>query len=190
MSSALKTPTFRRGRPSRLVRFLADRRAVSAVEFAMLLPLMLTLYLGAVEVSQAVSVSRKATLTASTVADLTAQVSSINNSAMSDILSASSAVIQPYDATQLTVTVTSITIDANSRATVAWSDSLKGTAHPVGSTVTLPTGLVVPNTSVIWGETTYSYRPTIGYVITGTLNLYEQTYEQPRVSATVTRVNS
>ena len=127
----------------------------------MLLPLMLTLYLGAVEVSQAVSVSRKATLTASTIADLTAQVSSINNSAMTDILSASSTVIQPYNATQLTVTVSSVIIDANSKATIAWSDSLKGTARTVGSTVTLPAGLLVPNASVIWAESTACYTPTM-----------------------------
>ena len=40
----------------------------------MLLPLMLTLYLGAVEVSQAVGVDRKVTLTSRTVADLASQV--------------------------------------------------------------------------------------------------------------------
>ena len=39
----------------RLVRFARDRRGVSAVEFAMLLPLMLTLYLGTVEISQGVA---------------------------------------------------------------------------------------------------------------------------------------
>ena len=52
----------------RRVRGLAsDERGVSAVEFAMLLPLMLTLYLGAVEVSQGVGADRKATLTARTI---------------------------------------------------------------------------------------------------------------------------
>jgi len=42
----------------RLVDFLADRRGLSAVEFALLLPLMLTLYLGGVEVSNGVALDR------------------------------------------------------------------------------------------------------------------------------------
>ena len=45
-----------------------DERGVSAIEFAMMLPLMLTLYLGAVELSQGVGAERKVTLTARTVA--------------------------------------------------------------------------------------------------------------------------
>src|SRR5262245_44457481 len=63
----------------RLQRLAHDQRGVSAVEFAMLLPLMLTLYLGAVEISQAVAVDRKVTLAARSVADLVAQVTTVNN---------------------------------------------------------------------------------------------------------------
>ena len=51
----------------RIRRLIGDERGVSAVEFAMLLPLMLTLYLGAVEVSQGIGADRKVTLTARTV---------------------------------------------------------------------------------------------------------------------------
>ena len=43
----------------RLVDFLADRRGLSAVEFALLLPLMLTLYLGGVEVSNGVALTAR-----------------------------------------------------------------------------------------------------------------------------------
>ena len=81
-----------------VVRFARDQRGVSAVEFAMLLPLMLTLYLGAVEVSQGIGIDRKVTLTARTVADLASQVSSINNADMTNMLNASAAVIAPFHA--------------------------------------------------------------------------------------------
>ena len=62
-----------------------------------------------------------------------------------------------------------MTIDANSIAKIAWSDTLNGTKRAVGSTVTLPTALNVPNTTLIWSEVSYNYTPTIGYVVTGTL---------------------
>src|SRR5689334_24418866 len=89
----------------RLVRFGKDRRGVSAVEFAMLLPLMITLYLGSVEISQGVAIDRKVTLTTRTVADLASQVSSINNADMTNMLNATSAVIAPFDASRLRVVV-------------------------------------------------------------------------------------
>ena len=173
----------------RLVSFAGDRRGVSAVEFAMLLPLMVTLYLGAVEISQGVGVDRKVTLTTRTVADLASQVSSINNADMTNVLNASSSVIAPFDATKLKVTVSEVKIDANNLATIAWSDTLPGgTARAVGSTVILPQALNVANTYLIWGEVSYSYRPAIGYVVTGTLNLSDQIYMRPRISDSVSRV--
>ncbi len=168
----------------------ADQRGVSAVEFAMLLPLMITLYLGVVEISQGVAIDRKVTLTTRTIADLASQVSSINNADMTNILNATASVIAPYDTSKLKVTVTAITIDANSKATVAWSDTLNGTKRAVGSTVTLPAALNVPNSTLIWSEASYNYKPTIGYVITGTLDLTDQIYMRPRLSTAVTRVNS
>ena len=54
----------------------------------MLLPLMVTLYLGGVEVSQAIAVDRKVTLVARTLADLVAQATSITNADMTNILNA------------------------------------------------------------------------------------------------------
>jgi Flp pilus assembly protein TadG len=173
-----------------IARFLHNCRGVSAVEFALLLPLMVTLYLGTVEISQGVGIDRKVTLVTRTVADLASQVSSINNSDMTNMLTASSAVIAPYDATKLKVVVSAVSVDGTGVAKVAWSDTLNGTKRTVGSTLTLPTALNVNNTQLILSEVTYDYTPTIGYVISGTLTLAGKIYMRPRLSDTVARVNS
>ena len=168
-------------------KFARDRRGVSAVEFAMILPLMLTLYLGSVEISQGISIDRKVTLTTRTVADLASQVSNITNADMTNLLQASSTVMTPYPTTTLRITVSSVVIDSQGRATIAWSDTLNGTARPVGAAVTLPAALNIASTSLIWSEVSYQYQPVIGYVVTGSLNLSDQIYMRPRLSDNVTR---
>jgi Flp pilus assembly protein TadG len=168
-----------------LRRFHQDKRGVSAVEFAMLLPLMVTLYIGGVEVSSAIAVDRKVTLVARTLGDLVAQSTSVNATDMTNILNAASSVVQPYSSSLIQVTVSRVDVDANSVAKVVWSKTQNGTARPVNSTVTLPAALNTASTSVIWAESQYTYTPTIGYVITGPLTLHDQIYMRPRLSDTV-----
>jgi Flp pilus assembly protein TadG len=170
----------------RLAGLARDERGVSAVEFAMLLPLMLTLYLGAVEISQGIGADRKVTLTARTVADLTSQASKLATSDMTNSLNAATAVIAPYSDANLAVTVSQVKIDANSKATIDWSVTKNGTARSKGSSVTLPAALVIASTCLIWSEVQYTYKPTIGYVISGTLTLKDQIYMRPRLSDCVT----
>jgi Flp pilus assembly protein TadG len=167
--------------------FIRDKRGVSAIEFAMISPLMLTMYFGAIEISQGISINRKITLTARTVSDLASRATNINNADMTNLLTASQAIISPYPANVLKVTVSLITIDANSKATISWSDTLGGTARAKGSTVTLPGALLIANTSLVWSEVSYAYTPTVGYQVSGTINLTDQLYMRPRLSDTITR---
>ena len=57
----------------RFLRFGRDRRGVSAVEFALLAPIMIGLYLSGVEISEGISIDRKVTLTAGAMANLASQ---------------------------------------------------------------------------------------------------------------------
>jgi len=173
-----------------LRRFARNRDGVSATEFALLLPVMLTLYLGSVEVGDGLAIQFRATLAARTVADLASQYISIDNSAMSSILGAAATVVAPYSGTSMVVTVSEVTTNSQGQGKVIWSDSLNGTARTVGSSVTLPTNLRTANITLIFGEVTYPYTPSMGYVLTGTINIYESMYFYPRMSTTVTRVNS
>jgi Flp pilus assembly protein TadG len=162
-----------------LTRFAKARGGLAAVEFAMLLPIMMTLYLGCVEITTAVATQRKVTLTARALADLPSQFTAITN--------ASSDIIAPYAAAQLKSVVSELAIDANGQATVVWSDTLNGTARTVGTVVNIPANLAVANTYLLLGEAQYSYNPSYGYVVTGTLTLSDQIYMRPRQSNSVSR---
>jgi Flp pilus assembly protein TadG len=171
----------------RLARFAADRRGASALEFALLAPLMIGLYLGTVEIAQGVSIDRKVSATARTVSDLVSQAKSVSDLDMVNILNAAAAVAAPYPTTNLKVVLSSVQIDAQGKATIAWSDALNTTKRPKDQTVILPAGLALPNSSLIWAEVEYNYTPSIGYVLTGPLKLSEQLYMRPRQSDSVLR---
>jgi Flp pilus assembly protein TadG len=102
---------------------------------------------------------------------------------MTNIMDATSAIIAPYSTTQLTITVSCINIDANRNATVKWSVTRGGTAR--SGSVTIPSALAVANSQLVFGEASYQYRPTIGYTVTGTLNLSDRMYMSPRITAPV-----
>jgi len=171
----------------RIAAFRADARGTSAIEFALLLPVMLTLYVAGTEISNAIAIDRKVTLTARTVTDLVSRASTISTGDMSDILSGSAVVIAPYVPNNLKFTVSEIYIDNNGNAKVwGFSCSYQGTPRTIGEAVTLPPQLTVNNSYLIWGEAQYDYTPPIAYVISGTLNLKDQIFMSPRMSSSVT----
>jgi Flp pilus assembly protein TadG len=170
---------------SYLTQFANEQRGLAALEFAMLLPMMMTLYLGSVELSSGVAIHRKVTIAAHTIADLASQFTTIDNTDMTNILNAATDIIYPYPSANLQAVVSELSIDAQGQATVVWSQTLNGTARTVGSTVTIPTNLAVPSTYLILGETSYNYAPSYGYVVTGTLTMSDQIYMRPRQSSSV-----
>jgi Flp pilus assembly protein TadG len=169
----------------RSLRFAADRRGSSAVEFALLLPLMLIMYFGSIQITDAISADRQVTLVASTVAEITSQYTTVSSTDVSNILAAASSVLTPFPVANAQVTLSSVLIDANGKATVDWSATLNGTQRSGTVTGSIPAALLIPNTSVIWGEATYNYKPAIGWVVTGTIPMYDQIFLRPRQSSNV-----
>ena len=180
----------RAGIITRMRAFARERRGIAALEFAILLPVFLILYLGTFEVGQAIAIKLNNSLAARTVADLSSQFTNIYNADMTSILGASTTVMAPYPTQPFSVTVSQVTVDDKGNATIAWSDTLNGTARSVGASVTLPAGMNVPGSSLIWGETQYVYTPGLGYVLTGSITLSNQIFMSPRNAPSVLRTNS
>jgi Flp pilus assembly protein TadG len=163
-------------------KFARHSGGIAAIEFAIILPLMLLMYLGSFQICEMVAVKRQVTLSASSVANIVTQYASISASTdLPDILQASAVVLTPYSSSNAIVIVTLINIDASGKATVGWSQSLPaGSQRVTGQSVTIPAGLDVASSSLVLGETTYAYKPVIDFLHMGTTSLYSSVYMLPR----------
>lgn len=146
---------------------LGDRRGVAAVEFAFIAPVLLSLYLVSMEVSQGIEANKKVGRIGSMVADLVTQQQQITRSELEAIMEIGGAIIQPYNRTKPTITVTAIKItdEATPKAVVQWSRKLtNGTFSvpiPAETVISVPEKLNIRNTYLIRVAGELDYRPVI-----------------------------
>jgi Flp pilus assembly protein TadG len=181
------------GAGRRAALMLESNGGVAAVEFAMVLPVMVLMYLGMTEMTFGVNTDRKITLLSRTLADLTGRATSVNSSEMDTIFAASTSVMAPYKSDQARMVVSSIVVkdtgqkDADNKpilkGTVCWSTARGpgAVALAKGSTVTVPDGFQTADSSYVRADVTMAYSPVFGAEIlkmvsgTGSIALSEQT---------------
>lgn len=175
--------------PARYRELWKNRDGISAVEFALVAPLMVLIYFGCIELSFMMLLDRKVTSSTSTLGDLVARAQVIDNDQLDDIFQATRMIMQPNDITVARMRVSSLENDGGT-VKVLWSDGRNFAARPVGSTVTVPTGLVPDGGTIIYSEIEYDYSSVVGYVIKNDKTLSDQFYLRPRNTNSVTRKNS
>lgn len=169
----------------------SDIRGFAAVEFAMVVPVMVVMLLGSVELSDALTVDRRVTAIASSIADLVAQSASVSSADVKDIMRIGDSLLGKYSSSYMQLSVTSLTANAAGDATVLWSrDRRGGQPYAAGAPYpNLPAGLIDPNGGLIITNVKYSYRSPIGHFIHGPITLNQTFYLRPRKSLTVTMAN-
>ena len=174
-----------------LRRLLADRRAVAAVEFALILPLMVTLFVAGNEISQALTIYRKVGHTGATLGDLSSASSTISTAEMTGILAAASAVMSPYATSNLKIVVSAVDYTGTAYK-VAWSTSQNDTAWTKNGAppITIPTGLITSGQELIVVQVKYVYTSTVSTFMqdiwgTSSITLSDVSYFRPRISTTI-----
>lgn len=160
------------------------------IEFAITLPVLLILYLGCVQICDAVSIYRKATVTARTIADLTSQQTQVSDTELDAIIAVSSQVMAPHSPSDLRLIITQLTVDSSGIAKVDWSRARGpgSTAATVGSTYSLPSGVAVNNTSIIVSQVSYDYSSDLGGLFRVQIPLGDRIFMYPRSISRIPKV--
>ena len=153
---------------------------MAAVEFAMVLPAMLALVFGSIEVTNALVCKGDVTSTASTAADLIAQETKVTDADLNNVYASLGALLYPYPTAATQVKITSIVDDGQGGAKVAWSKAQNATPYSVGATMTVPAGLITSGGSVIFAEVTYPYTSPFTYIIHSPISMSNAFYAHPR----------
>lgn len=164
-----------------LSRLARDQRGVSAVEFALLAPILIFFYFGLAEFCQGYMAHKRMSHVSSAVADLVSQEDIVTTAALDDIFNIGSLIMKPFSATTLKQRVSSVTRTAGV-AKVDWSRANGMTGRAVGSTVALPADLIVDGQSIIMAETTYDYLSPVAYLMQPLTQFSSVYYLRPRTT--------
>ncbi|MBD8665073.1 MULTISPECIES: TadE/TadG family type IV pilus assembly protein [unclassified Rhizobium] len=191
----MATPTTRRAAQTGwLCRFRAlilDTKGAGAVEFALIVPLLIFLYITAFELTIALSVSKRTASSASTIADITTQQASVTPTWLATMKDVTGSIFAPYAPQNLSLKITGVQLDANSNPTVAWSwDQSNGKPYAVGSTVNVPSDMRTASTFLVRTELSVTHKllmimPGLLPPQLQTITLSRQYYYRQRVGTSI-----
>lgn len=179
--------------------FIRDRKGASAIEFAIVVPLMLIMYLGTMELGQGIETNKKVARAASMIGDLVTQEPSLSKAELDGILVVGESILQPYYRSRPTITITAIKLDNATPpvAKVVWRrkivNGVTSGDKPTSETIVVPSQIRVAGSFLIKVETQLEYLPVVTWAnnVTGygqvftKINMKEAYHLRPRQSAEV-----
>jgi Flp pilus assembly protein TadG len=169
-----------------LRRLSADQKGASAIEFAIVFPLLFLLHVAAAEALQAYVAQRNVAHIASAMADITARNRTVSTADLNDILGASVSMMHPFPNVRLQQRVSSISADSGGSVNTDWTSKKDYTA---GDNPSVPSGYLKANESVIVTDVIYDYEPSFGFFMRDRIRMTRHAYVRPRLSAKVEKVS-
>lgn len=170
---------------NRLRRLKGDKRGAVAVEFAFIAPILILMYFGIAEFTDGMIAKRRVSHVASTIADLTSRVATVSSSDTSDVFEVGRTIITPMPTATLRMRLTSITANSSGVSRVDWSDASNWTTFTVNQTMTVPSGVISANQSVIRADVQYTYDSPVHYLMPTGVVMAQTYYLRPRISNSV-----
>jgi TadE-like protein len=170
-------------------RYLKETSGLAAVEFSFILPIMLALLVGLVELYDIIDARRRVTSIASTVGDLTARAKVLDDEDIGNIFTAARAILDPLDSSDIKIRLTSVTVNLDDTRVVGWSDGYQEMAYTVGDPYVLPDDIGQPGGSIIVSQVELEHQSFLGIMFKTPFDFTDTFYAKPRLTLRVNRVN-
>ena len=177
----------------RLARFWRDRRGVSAVEFALIAPVLILFYFGMDQLTEAMMAQRRLSLLTSSIGDVVARDTQLTDARLADVFKVGTVLMAPFTTSTLRMCLVSVASDATGRDVVVWSEKSNSPANcPAAGAVltTIPTSVLPASQSVIMSKASYDYSFPFTFITPNSVTFRRTYYLRPRLSDQVTRVAS
>lgn len=178
-----------------------SKDGIAAVEFGLIVPIMMILFIGVIEVSQAITVDRRVAQVASSTGDLVSRQKTLTTATLNGYMDIITQLMAPYSETPLKLTIANVyaTTAAPDTYLVCWhyhrgnnaaNAATAGLTNGGSYTPGIPTGLVAGGTSVVAVTVSYNYTPIILFnaawsFLDSGITLTDTHYVKPRLSSSI-----
>ncbi len=173
----------------RLRRFARAEKGLAALEFAILLPMMVFLLFGSVDLIDVLGANQRSQNAAASLADVVARDTEVSNAEVAGLWGAIDILMFPNNGADVQARITSVSIENATTARVVWSEGRGMSARTANSTVALPAAMMTPGTSVIIAETNYPYSAPLGFLFAGSIDMEHTAYRRSRLVDPIPRVS-
>jgi Flp pilus assembly protein TadG len=179
----------------------ADARGAAAIEFVLILPVMLIIFFGSFEVSMLLRAYLTANRAAQLIANLVAQEGSNNQGGTptafsaadsTDYCTAAKLAMAPFpggpvNSGPLKATIASFTANASGTPVADWASQDTVCGGGAGSLATTDVSGLIPTKgdSVIIVKIQYTYTASIHFVLPATYTITQTAYQRPRTNNTI-----
>lgn len=163
--------------------YIDDCRAISAVETAILFPILISLMMGIYDLGQGVIVNQKTVTASQVIADLVGRNEVVDMALLTDIRNAGELALMPYSNQEFGTDMISVEFDIDQNPVILWRVTENMTEDD--SALDTTDGLGQQGNGVVIISVINRYEPFFSNFIVPEINMAERAYVTGRISPTI-----
>jgi len=179
------------------LRFLLSRKGVAAIEFALIAPILIMIYIGLAELGLGMMASRRTSHLGATIGDLVSQSESVTLANINDIFDIGTSILEPFAAgNNLQLRVSCVRMGTDNQAHVYWSDARNWLGAAYQEIIDGTTGTVITDITtdqlpvgenIIMTEVRYQYQAPVTKFLPAPVTFSYRFLHHPRSAGMVER---